>query len=154
MRKLAILVLAVALAALALVSGAAADPPTTEPLPFSDFTLSGSCSFDVNIHILANNSTLTSFSDGSQLVTGLLRVRLTNSSDSSKTIDLNIPGPGLTTTAPDGTTTTDTRGPWLIIDTGRLLYITGHSVQTFAPDGTFTLTQQGGTSTDLCAVLG
>jgi hypothetical protein len=153
MRKLAILVLSAIVAALALVSGAAADKPARAFLPASDFTISGSCSFDVGVHILVNKEYTITFSNGQFLVQGALKERLTNLSDPSKSIDLNVPGPGLFTTASDGTLTIDARGPWLFFFTDTLLYSTGHSTLVVTPDGTFTLTQQGGTSTDLCAVL-
>jgi hypothetical protein len=154
MRKLAILVLCGTVAALTLVSEAAADKPARTFLPASDFTISGTCSFDVGVHVLVNEEYTITFTNGQTLVQGALKVRLTNLSDPSKSIDLNIPGPGLFTTASDGTVTIDTRGPWLIFFTDTLVYTTGHSTQVITPDGTFTFTQQGGTTTDLCAVLG
>jgi hypothetical protein len=153
MRKLAILVICAAVAALALVSGAAADKPTRAFSPASDFTISGSCSFDVGVHVLVNNEYAITFSNGQTLVQGALKLRLTNLSSPSKSIDLNVPGPGLFTTGSDGTQTIDARGPWLFYFTDTLVYSTGHSTLVVTPDGTFTLTQQGGTATDLCAVL-
>lgn len=153
MRKLAILVLCATVAALALVSGAAADKPARTFLPAADFTISGSCSFDVDVHVLVNNEYGITFSNGQTLVQGTLKVRLTNVSNPNKSVDLNIPGPGLFTTGSDGTLTIDARGPWLFYFTDSLLYSAGHSTLVVTPDGTFTLTQQGGTATDLCAVL-
>jgi hypothetical protein len=37
--------------------------------------------------------------------------------------------------------------------TDTLVYSPGHSTLMVSPEGTFALTQKGGTSTDLCAVL-
>jgi hypothetical protein len=60
----------------------------------------------------------------------------------------------LFTTASDGKLTIDARGPWFFYFADTLLYSAGHSTLVVTPDGTFAITQQGGTSTDLCAVLG
>jgi hypothetical protein len=53
--KRLILVIGLALAAVLLVpSVAAADKPLREGLPAEDFTIEGSCAFDVDLHILVN----------------------------------------------------------------------------------------------------
>jgi hypothetical protein len=138
--------------ALSLVPVAGAEPPVREFVPASDFTISGSCSFDLAVHIVANNEYQLTFSNGAALVTGALKVTLTNVSDPTKSITLNVPGPGTSTVSGDGTVTIDARGPWFWFLPGVALYTAGHVIFTFGPAG-FTLDQIGGTSTDLCSVL-
>ena len=88
------------------------------------------------------------------LVTGALKMTLTNLSDPIKSITLNIPGPGLFTATDDGGLRIDARGPWLFFYPGVLLYSIGNSVFTISAAGeVVSLEQVGGTSTDLCAVL-
>ena len=116
-------------------------------------TISGSCSFDVGAHFVANNEYGITFSNGATLVTGTLKVTLTNLSDPSKSVTLNIPGPGLFTATDDGGLRIDARGPWLFFFEDVLVYSAGRSVMTVSAGGVFSLTQQGGTSTNLCAVL-
>jgi hypothetical protein len=153
MQKLAILVVCGAIATFTLVAGAAADSPSREFVPASDFTISGSCSFDVGVHVLVNKEYSITFGDGRTLVQGALKLRLTNLSNPTKTVTLNVPGPGLFTTSSDGTLTVHARGPWMFFFPGTLVYSPGHSTLVVSPEGAFTLTQKGGTSTDLCAVL-
>jgi hypothetical protein len=137
----------------ALVPSAAAEKPVREFLPASDFTISGSCPFDVGLHIVQNNAYAITFSDGATLITGALKIRVTNLSDPSKTLDLNIPGPGLYTFSEDGGLTIDAKGPWVFFYPGVLVYTTGHVIFSVSGAGVFSLAQQGGTMTDLCAVL-
>ena len=153
MQKLAILVLCGAIAAFTLVPGAAADSPSRDFVPASDFTISGSCSFDVGVEVLVNKEYSITFSDGQTLVQGALKLRLTNLSSPGQSVVLNVPGPGLFTTGSDGALTIDARGPWMFFFPGTLVYSPGHSTLVVSPEGAFTLTQQGGTFTDLCAVL-
>ena len=152
MRKLLVCVACGALVGLSLVPFAGAERPVREFVPAGDFTLSGSCSFDVAFHIVANKEYGLTFSNGATLVTGALKVQLTNLSDPSKSVSLNIPGPGLSTVSGNGTVTIDARGPWLFFYPGALVYATGHMTFTAGPGGT-TLEQLGGTSSDLCSVL-
>jgi hypothetical protein len=95
----------IVLAVLSLASVAGAEPPVREFVPASDFTVSGSCAFDVAVHIVGNKEYGITFSNGATLVTGSLKVTLTNVSDPTKSITLNIPGPGLNTVSGDGTFT-------------------------------------------------
>lgn len=152
MRKLLVCVACGALVALSFVSVAGAERPVRQFVPASDFTLTGSCSFDVAIHIVADKEYGLTFSDGATLITGALKVELTNVSDPTKSVSLNIPGPGLTTVSGDGTVTIDARGNWLFFYPGALVFATGHMTFTSGPAGT-TLEQLGGTSTDMCSVL-
>jgi hypothetical protein len=153
MRKLTICTLGLMALLAVLPATAGADPPTREFVPASDFTISGSCSFDVGVHIVANKEYAITFANGTTLVTGALKVTLTNLSSPSKSITLNIPGPGLYTATSDGGLRLDARGPWLFFYPGVLLYTTGRSIFTVSGSGVLSLNQQGGTSTDLCAVL-
>lgn len=153
MHRLTICTLGLIAMLFALAPTAGADPPTREFIPASDFTISGSCPFDVGVHVVANNEYGITFANGATLVTGTLKVTLTNLSDPSKSIRLNIPGPGLFTSTTDGGLRIDARGPWLFFYPGVLLYSAGYSTFTVSASGEFSLSQQGGTSTDLCAVL-
>lgn len=152
MRNLTICTSALMAALFVLVPTAGAEPPTREFIPAADFTISGSCSFDVGVHVVANKEYGITFANGATLVTGALKATLTNLSDPSKSITLNVPGPGLSTATSDGLTI-DARGPWLFFFEDVLLYSTGHSTLTVSASGVLSLSQQGGTSTDLCAVL-
>jgi hypothetical protein len=141
------------LVVLSLASVAGAEPPVREFVPASDFTISGSCAFDVAVHVVANKEYGITFSSGATLITGTLKAQLTNVSDPTKSIILNIPGPGLYTVSGDGTLTIDARGPWLFFYPGVLLYATGYNTFSISSTGEFTLTQRGGTSLDICSAL-
>lgn len=153
MRKLTICTIGVMAALFALAPTAGADPPTREFIPASDFTISGSCSFEVGVHFLTNNGYGITFANGTTLTTGSIKVTLTNLSNPENSITLNIPGPGLISVTTDGGLTIDTRGPWVIFYPGVLVYTTGHSIFTVSSSGAFSLTQIGGITTDLCAAL-
>lgn len=153
MRKALVCAACSALVALSFVPVAGAEAPVREFVPASDFTISGSCAFDVAVHIVANKEYGITFSNGATLVTGALKATLTNVSDPTKSTTLNIPGPGLNTVSGDGTFTIDARGPWLFFYPGVLLYTTGYNTFTVSPSGEITLEQRGGASLDLCSVL-
>lgn len=139
---------------LVLAPAAGGAKPTRLFLPAADFTLTGSCSFDVAIAILANKEYTITYSAGAIRVTGSLKVRLTNLSSPSKSIELNISGPGLITPGSNGTNTTEAAGTWLLFFPGTLDLVTGRNVFTTAADGSLIgFSVQQGTKTDLCAVL-
>jgi hypothetical protein len=102
------------LAALMVVAGimvpvAAASKPVIEPLPAEDFIIPAEiCGFDVAVDVLANRSKAIMFGDGRMMITGTLKMRLTNVDDPTRSIVLNIPGPGRFNES--GLTAT---GPWL-----------------------------------------
>jgi hypothetical protein len=150
--RLLVLAATIVLAVLSLASVAGAEQPVREFVPASDFTVSGSCAFDVAVHIVGNKEYGITFSNGATLVTGSLKLTLTNVSDPTKSITLNILGPGLNTVSRDGTFTIDARGPWLFFYPGVLLYTTGYNTFTVSPSGEVTLQQRGRTSRDLCSV--
>jgi hypothetical protein len=132
---------------------AVASGPVIEPLPAEDFTIPADiCGFEVAVDILANKTKAIMFGDGRTMITGALKVRLTNLDDPTKSIVLNIPGPGKFDES--GLTAT---GPWLFFflpdELGEgspaiLAYTTG---QVRIDDAGFH--QLGGTRTDLCPLL-
>jgi hypothetical protein len=92
---------------------AAADPPEHIPLPGSEpFVIEGSCDFPVLLEEVANRTKLTIFSDGREVVTGQLKVRLTNLDDPSNSLVFNISGPGITTPRDDGGFRLKATGAW------------------------------------------
>lgn len=147
----------IAVGALAGSSTALADKPVREPAPpLEDFTLAAgeACSFPVFFEFLSAKGIFKFFSDGRFLVTGQLKVRLTNL-DSGKALELNISGPGKI----DKSGTEIALGSGIVIlftfDVGgpALLFNHGRFVITRAPDGSITNIEAHGTSTDLCAAL-
>jgi hypothetical protein len=160
--RLGVLTLCAILSALAVAPTAGADKPVkVPPTPGEDSTITGACSFDVRNEILTNRSFTIVFSNGMAVAAGAVKVRLTNLSDPSKSIDLNISGPGKFTFTEDGGFVLQGHGSWLFIFTadalgpgspGMLLLTTGYT--TFAVDGdgnaSFTPAQN---TTDLCAAL-
>ena len=153
MRKALSSLAALVVVAAITVPVAAASRPVIEPLPAEDFALPADiCGFEVAVDILANKEKAIMFSDGRTMVTGALKVRLTNLDDPTRSIALNIPGPG--TFDESGLTAT---GPWLFFffpgDLGEgspamLAYTTG---RVRIDDAGFH--QLGGTRTDLCPLL-
>jgi hypothetical protein len=152
--KRLVLMLGLALAAALLVpSVAAADQPIREGLPAEDFTIEGSCTFDVDVQILANNELITTFSDGRQLITGALFVRLTNV-ETGKSIDLNISGPGFITPHEDGSVTFELSGRSLVFDVGFLQLTSGPVILEIDENGdVVSYTYTSAATVDLCAVL-
>jgi hypothetical protein len=141
--------------ALAVAATAAAGPPTKAPAPSpTDFTISGSCAFDVIVHVDAQNESAITFGSGTTLVTGQLQVTLTNAVKKGNSLRLNIPGPGWSSAASDGTFTLQVAGPWLVFIPGSMRYMNGRGALTVDPAGNPTFVQQAGRSTDLCAALG
>src|SRR5205085_351800 len=101
------------------------------------------------------------FSDGHTLVTGVLKVTLTNTT-TAKSIDLNISGPGTFTPLPGGESVSKSVGPWLFFFPANqlgpgsppmLIRTTGQVTLLNHADGTQTFIQKGGTSTDMCPLL-
>lgn len=146
--------LIVAVGAAMSVSVASADQPTRVYSPFSDDSFSGVCSFTVDRQILVDNTYLTTFSDGTQLYTGTFKERLINES-TGKYIDFNGSGPVALVYHADGSVTETDFGPQFERPPGELLLTTGQVVWTY--DSNFNVlsyTQIGGTSRDVCALLG
>jgi hypothetical protein len=140
-------------AALLIPSTAAADKPIREGLPAEDFTIQGSCAFDVGLQVLVNKEFITTFSDGRQLITGQLVVRLTNV-DTGKPIDPNISGPAFSTPHEDGSVTFQLSGRSLVFLPGLLELTSGPAVLEIDPAGNVVgYTKTSAAAVDLDAVL-
>ena len=148
-------VLAAAAAAISVsVPIATAIPPTHEPVSFADRTFSGQCSFDVRREVLVNRSVRTTFSNGNRLTTGTFKERLTNLS-TGEFIDVNASGPILAVFHPDGSSTEYLRGRQFVRPFNQLLITTGRVILERDPAGVIIgFTQVGGTSQDVCELLG
>jgi hypothetical protein len=161
MRRLAALLVAAALAGLALVSAASADKPERFFLPASDSVLS--CpSFDVRYEIVDNNEFGTVFSDGRFLVTGTFKIRLTNLSDPTKSLEANISGPGVVTPTADGGISITAWGRWLfwffpgMLGPGspaQLLLTSGLATETIDAAGNITSFTPARNTADACPLL-
>jgi hypothetical protein len=145
--------LAVLASATVLAPSALADPPTREPLPQPPtFTISGSCAFDVQLDVLVNKEFITTLTGGRQIITGRLVVRLTNLSDPSKSIVLQINGPGINDLA--APSVFNLSGSSLVFFPGVLVLTRGPISLTFDEEGNvISFTQTSASSVDLCAVL-
>lgn len=144
-------------AAVLLAPSAAADQPLKEPLPNLDASGQFCKDFRVHIETTANKEYIHIFSSGVGIITGVLKVEVTNLA-TGKTLALNISGPGKI--SPDGSTLVG-GGPWLLFgeegqlgpnsDAGMML-IHGRTTLTLGPGGIETIEVQG-TTEDICAAL-
>lgn len=132
---------------------ALADKPIREPLPAPpSLTVSGSCSFDVEIEFLVNKEFATTFTSGKQIITGRLVVRVTNLEDPSKSRVLQISGPGIEDLSDPSTF--NLTGSSLVFFPGVLRLTRGPVTLTFDANGNVTsFTQTSASSIDICAVL-
>ena len=146
-------VLTAAVVAALVVPSALADKPVREPLPAPpSFTISGSCPFDVNAEVLVNKEFITTFSNGMQIITGRLVIRLTNAENPSKSVVLQVNGPGKEDVA--NPATFNLSGNSLIFLPGLLRLTRGPVSITFDANGNVvSFTQTSASSVDLCAVL-
>jgi hypothetical protein len=119
--------------ALALAPSAAADKPVTAPAPFGTFTGQYCADFPVRVSETTNRGTIRIFSDGSAIVTGTLKVDVTNL-ETGETISLNISGPSFFSS--DGSTLVGT-GKWLFFGEAGFLGRPGPTLET--SDGRFVL---------------
>ena len=94
---------------LTFVPTAAADKPSKEPVPNEDATGQFCADFPVLVHATTNREFAYVFSSGATLITGTLKVEVTNL-ETGKTIALNVSGPGRISA--DGTTLTAV-GTWI-----------------------------------------
>jgi hypothetical protein len=146
--------LAAAVGAAISVSSAWATRPTREYSPFNNESYPGVCAFTVERQILANNSYLTTFSDGTQRYTGTFKERIINET-SGKYIDFNGSGPVILVYNADGTVTETDFGPQFERPPGQLLLTNGQFVWTY--DSSFNVLsaeQISGTSRNVCTLLG
>jgi hypothetical protein len=110
LRLLALLATGAAVTAVA-APVASAEKPIRFPLPPPPSTLPADiCGFPIDVQTLSINETGTVFSNGIFMANGKLKVRLTNGSDPTKSVDLNISGPGKLIPQPDGTTLVKAEG--------------------------------------------
>lgn len=161
MRRL-IFVLALLGLPLIVASPASATPPTREPLILEDFTLTGHCSFNILVHFVQNNEVATTFydQDGNvvrQLVTGTLKVQLTNEEVPGNSDLFNISGPGEFTPQQDGSTLLVGEGTWInfgIVNLpGQVLLSHGRFEAVITPDGDFIMTDIPNNSVDVCGLI-
>jgi hypothetical protein len=136
--------LAALVAGLALCSTASATQPVVVPVGNTDTLFRNVCSFDVLAHITSDKEFFRFFSGGQILITGVLKVTMTNLS-TGKTLAFNVSGPGRIT--PDGTFYGEGLGFGIADGT---LFL-GKGLFRVTPDGQ--LTQIGGTRVDLCVAL-
>ena len=126
--------------------------PIREPLPPDNSPIPASvCGFQIDVETLSGKGTALYFEDRF-MITGQLKLRLTNADDASKTLDLNIPGPGVF----DESSLRGT-GPWLLYfepgDVGP-----GSPAMLVFVRGNFTIDETGyhllgGNQIDLCPLL-
>ena len=163
MKRLALILPLALLLALLAARTAAASQPTRILFPTSDFTVPAAiCGFEVQVTVLADNETLTVFSDGSLLLTGTLKLAL---SANGNTIIRNVSGPVFVRPNPDGSGTETLTGasflefapgdlgpgsaPMLAYTTGPVVlqfdkFVNGHIVS---------FSHTAGTTEDLCQTL-
>lgn len=144
------------------VGAASASPPSSEPVPIPDsFTVEGICSFTVQIDVLMNREKISTFSNGTQLITGAVKMRLTNTSNPDNSLVLNPSGPARLVPLGDGTVMQTGRGLGLqpfsaeasITGNAEFLFISGPEVLKFYPDGSFKEIKRGHVKLDVCAAL-
>jgi hypothetical protein len=147
-------VVAVLCISLALAPSATADKPIIEPAPFGEFTGQYCEDFLVRVRETTNRGAAKIFSDGSVIITGTLKVDVTNL-ETGKTISLNISGPAMFSS--DGTTLVGV-GTWLFFGEAGFLGRPSPTLETF--NGRFTLDLADGTFVrrtgavrELCAEL-
>jgi hypothetical protein len=142
-------------------TAAHAAAPTREPLPAEGFVLTDHCTFDIQIDIVQNKEIATTFYDSNgdvtrQLVTGALKVRLTNLSEPSNSVVLSISGPGTYVDLADGTTRLTGTGSWLQFGItnmpGELLLMNGPFTALLTDEGFF-LTDLPNNVEDGCQLL-
>jgi hypothetical protein len=156
-----LILLAGAMTAALLIPVASATRPVKEFLPFEGATLPGICPFTVQIDVLANKEYSKTFSSGRMLITGKLKIRLTNL-ESGKSIDANISGQGVFRFHEDGSLTLHAHGRWLFFffpgqlgpgAPGRMFLNSGRVVLNSGPEGD-EISKRTGHLRDVCAALG
>src|SRR5436305_243242 len=160
--KTTVRIVVVALFAAVFAAPAYASPPTRDPVPLpQSFTVEGICPFTVQVDALVNREKITTFSNGTQLITGSVKDRLTNASEPDKSIVLNTSGPATLVPQNDGTLILTGRGLGLqpfpagtsITGEAEFLQFSGREVLQFNPDGSFQEIQRAHVKLDVCAAL-
>jgi hypothetical protein len=142
---------------------ASATTPVRIPWPSTDYTVPAkTCGFAVDVTVVADNETLTIFSDGSVELTGTLKLAL---SANGKTITRNVSGPVFVRPNADGSgTETLTGASFLDFAAGALgrqsepmlAYTTGPVVlefDKFENGQIVSYSHTSGTTENLCATL-
>jgi hypothetical protein len=150
----------VAVGATLVIPLASATRPVKEFLPFEGASLPGICPFTVQVDVLANKEYSKTFSEGRVLITGKLKIRLTNV-ESGESIDANISGQGVFRFHEDGSLTLHAHGRWLFFffpgelgpgTPGRMFLNSGRLVLNAGPGGT-EITRRTGHKVNVCAAL-
>src|SRR4051794_21601067 len=113
------------------------------------------CEFPLEATFVEDREWQTTFSDGSFVITGALKIRFTNV-NSGASIDLNVSGPARGTPNADGSYTEAFAGRSLIFPTGTnlMMLTSGRTVMTFDPTvGSYGLVSAAGASFDICSAL-
>lgn len=162
MKRILVIACVLALVSLTFAFAASAGKPDRSFLFTDDMVLSGPCSFDVDYKVLDNKEYGTAFSDGRFLVTGTFKVRLTNLSDTSKSLDVNISGPGVFRFGNDGSLSITAWGNWLFYfnpgmlgpgSPGELLLTSGLTTEVLDANGNVASWNPPKQTTDACALL-
>jgi hypothetical protein len=160
--KTAVRIVIATLLAAVFAAPAYAGPPTREPVPLPpSFTVEGICPFTVQVEVLVNREKMTTFSNGTQLITGTVKDRLTNASNPEHSIVVNASGPATLVPQSDGTVILTGRGLGLqpfppgasITGMPELLQFSGREVLRFNPDGSFREIHRAHVKLDVCAAL-
>jgi hypothetical protein len=167
-RALAALALTLLVLSLSAPAAQALRPDRFQPGPAPDLVVEGVCDFDVLLHDVVNQITITTFvdRDGNVVrVSGAGRIieeisRLDEQGEPVETITVNISGPGQSTFDDEGETLV-AQGPWLFFflpgevvghPDGLIWLTTGRFVWRF-DDAGVTLVSQRGTIRDVCDLL-
>ena len=162
MRRLFLALVVMAVPLLLVANPAYATPPTREPVVLEDFTLTGHCSFNIVVQFVQNNEVATTFYDRDgnvvrQLVTGALKVRLTNEEAPENSLLFNISGPGEFTPQQDGSTLLVGEGTWINFGIfnlpGQVLLSHGHFEAVITQEGDFIMTQIPNNAIDVCGLI-
>ena len=160
--KTAVRIVVVTLLASVFATPAYATPPTREPVQLPpSFTVEGICSFTVQVDVLVNREKITTFSNGTQLITGTVKDRLTNASDPEQSMVVNSSGPATLVPQNDGTLILTGRGLGLqpfpagtsITGMPEFLQFSGREMLRFNPDGSFEELQRAHVKLDVCTAL-
>ena len=162
MKRILVILGVLGVASLTFVLAASASKPAERVFLFTpDTVLSGPCSFDVNYEVINNKEYGIAFSDGRFLITGSFKVRLTNMS-SSKSLDVNISGPGIFRFGDDGSLLVTAWGNWLFSflpgmlgpgSPGKLLLTSGLATEVLDANGTVVSWNPPNKTRDACALL-
>jgi len=160
MRRVLIAASTISAAGLLLVSAATANRPThSEGSGPLDFVISNVCEFDVHVQGTDGGKSVV-FADRVNIIEHAT-VRLTNLSDPSKSIDLQLSSPEHITENPDGSSIIRFDGPHFLAHEAdeppgapaQMFLVKGQATWTFDADGHLVGEDLPNNRTDLCAAL-